>query len=136
MIRLLDHPIPPLSSHRVLSLLSLPLSRRSRSLRGGGGRGGAKSYDGEKAGFSINPSILSGWMFINVHFVYENVSSALASGPVDVLWESAQHNCHKQHNYVFLYVQYINMSTVYVRKVNISSVVDPDRGKIFRIRSA
>jgi len=94
-----------------------------------------RSYDGEKAGFSINPSILCGWMFLYVHFVYENVSSALPLGPVDVLWESAQHNCHKQHNYVCLYVQYIHTSIQYVRKVNTSSVVDPaDMGKNFRIR--
>jgi hypothetical protein len=52
-------------------------------------------------------------MFIYVHFVYENVSYALPLGPVDVLWESAQHNCHKQHNYVRLYVQYIRVQYMY-----------------------
>ncbi len=75
-----------------------------------GGGDGAKSCDGEKAWSSINHSILSGWMFIYVQFVYENVSSALPLGPVDVLWESAQHNCHKQHNYVCFYVQNIHTS--------------------------
>ena len=131
----LDHPLPSASCLSFSVFLCVAGRAYWRERRVGGGDG-AKSCDGEKAWSSINHSILSGWMFIYVQFVYENVSSALPLGPVDVLWESAQHNCHKQHNYVCLYVQYINMSTVNVRKVNISSVVDPDRGKIFRIRSA
>jgi hypothetical protein len=61
MIWLLAHPIPP------FSLIS-KLHRRHRGRdkerqladRRGGGRGGAKAYDSEKAWFSINHSILSG----------------------------------------------------------------------------
>jgi|688.fasta_scaffold545491_1 hypothetical protein len=45
-------PLPCLS-------LSLPVCRRSSFLTGEGGGGGANAYDGEKAWFSINHSILS-----------------------------------------------------------------------------
>ncbi len=52
-------PTPPPSLINKLSLiLSLPVCRRSRLLTGEG-EGGAKSYDSEKAWFSICHSILS-----------------------------------------------------------------------------
>jgi hypothetical protein len=40
--------------------ISFPVCRRSTKWIGGGGEGGAKSYDREKAWPSINHSILSG----------------------------------------------------------------------------
>ncbi len=61
---LLTHTLPPSTVSKLSLFLSLPVCRRSSLLTGeggGGDEGGAKSYDGEKAWSSVNPSILSGW---------------------------------------------------------------------------
>jgi hypothetical protein len=74
MIRLLAHPFPSplLSSVSCRLFLGLPMCRRS-SLLMGEGRGeveGAESYDGEKAWYSMNHSILSVRIFsIRIHYV-------------------------------------------------------------------
>jgi hypothetical protein len=62
MIRLLPHPLPPLTTESCLSFLVFMCVADRASWRDMGGRGGqgTESYDREKAWPSINYSILSG----------------------------------------------------------------------------
>ncbi len=116
LIRLLAHPLPPLRQ-QVVFFPCLPVCRGSSLYTekgAGGGARGAKQYDREQAGLSINYSVLSGeeewkWnkkvtLYIHSTVYNEHRSTLYSVQYSDTQRETLRANRSRSHVYICLNV--------------------------------